>query len=99
MNYPVIDVKATGARIRQLRKDRHLRVEDISAFMGFESDQAVYKWQRGDSLPTLDNMYALSRLFETSIEDILQGSREEREESESSPLPFCCNRLWGMNLP
>ncbi len=91
MNYPVIDVKATGARIRQLRKERNLRVEDISAFMGFESDQAVYKWQRGDSLPTLDNMYALSILFETSMEDILQGSREE---SESSPLPFCCNWLW-----
>lgn len=82
MRYPVLDPKATGARIKELRKLHHLKVEDIARFMGFESDQAVYKWQRGDSLPTIDNLYALSILFETSVDDILRGSREEDE----SPL-------------
>lgn len=82
MEYPVLDAKATGARIKELRKKRHLKVEDVSRFMGFESEQAVYKWQRGDSLPTVDNLYALSRLFETSVDDILRGSKEEGE----SPL-------------
>ena len=53
--------------------------------MGFESDQAVYKWQRGDSLPTVDNLYALSRLFSTSVDDILRGSRE-KDESSSLPV-------------
>lgn len=85
MEYPVIDVKATGARIKELRKAHHLKVEEVARFMGFESDQAVYKWQRGDSLPTVDNLYALSRLFETSVDDILRGSREE---DESPLLPF-----------
>lgn len=83
MEYPVLDAKATGARIRELRKARHLKVEEIARFMGFESEQAVYKWQRGDSLPTVDNLYALSRLFETSVDDILRGSREEDERSSS----------------
>ncbi len=46
MEYPVLDTKATGARIRELRKARHLKVEDVARFMGFESEQAVYKWQR-----------------------------------------------------
>ncbi len=87
MDYPVIDVKATGARIRELRKANHLRVEDIANFMGFESEQAIYKWQRGDSLPTLDNMFALSRLFSTPIDNII-CCIGEKEESESSPLPF-----------
>lgn len=82
MRYPVLDPKATGARIKELRKMHHLTVEEIARFMGFESDQAVYKWQRGDSLPTIDNLYALSRLFETTVDDILRGSREEDE----SPL-------------
>ena len=71
MEYPIIDLKATGERIRTLRKTRHITVAEISEYMGFESEQAVYKWQRGDSLPTVDNLFALSRLFETSIEDIL----------------------------
>ncbi len=84
MNYPVLDPKATGARIRELRKQKHLTVEEISHFMGFESGQAIYKWQRGDSLPTVDNLFALSRLFETSVDEILRG---KEEESESSLLP------------
>lgn len=84
--YPVLNAKATGARIRELRKAKHLKVEDVARFMNFESEQAVYKWQRGDSLPSIDNLYALSALFETSIDDILIGEREE--ESESSSLPF-----------
>lgn len=29
MEYPVLDAKATGARIRELRKERHLKVDDI----------------------------------------------------------------------
>ena len=83
MEYPVLDVKATGARIRELRIARRLKVEEVARFMGFESEQAVYKWQRGDSLPTIDNLYALSRLFETSVDDILRGNREEDERSSS----------------
>ena len=86
MEYPTLDVKATGARIKELRKANHLRVGDIARFMGFESEQAVYKWQRGESLPTVDNLYALSRLFGTSVDDILRGSREK---DESPSLSIC----------
>ena len=87
MEYPVLDTKAIGARIRELRKARHLTVEDVARFMGFESEQAVYKWQRGDSLPTVDNLYALSRLFETSVDSILTGHTEEKDDS---PSLFAC---------
>lgn len=59
--------------------------------MGFETDQAVYKWQRGESLPTVDNLYALSKLFGTTIDDILQGSKEDN----SPPFPFYENKLAG----
>ncbi len=72
MEYPVIDPKKTGERIRQLRKERHLKVDDVAEFMGFETGQAIFKWQRGDSLPSVDNLYALSRLFGTTVDDILR---------------------------
>ena len=48
MEYPVLDTKATGARIRELRKARHLKVEDVARFMGFESEQAAGR-QSSDS--------------------------------------------------
>lgn len=88
MEYPVLDAKATGARIRELRKARHLKVEDVARFMGFESEQAVYKWQRGDSLPTIDNLYALSRLFGTTVDDILRGNMSKEDESPLFSLPI-----------
>mgnify|MGYP002591982151 CR=1 FL=1 len=88
MNYPVLDLKATGERINQLRKDNNLRVIDVAEYMGFESTQAVYKWQRGESLPTVDNLYALSRLLHTSVDDILIGERKRGTMSPLFLFPF-----------
>lgn len=81
--FPILDAAATGARIKMIRKARKLTVAEVARYMGFGSDQAVYKWQRGESLPTLDNIYALSALFETSVDYILCGTREEDEPSSS----------------
>ena len=60
--FPVIDPVATGANIVRLRIQRGLSVRDLQAYFGFEEPQAIYKWQRGQSLPTVDNLYALSAL-------------------------------------
>ena len=75
--HPVIDVYATGKNIERLRKEKGLSVRDIASFMGFLEPQAVYKWQQGKALPSLDNMYALSILFHVSMEEILVN-REDR---------------------
>ncbi len=74
MEYPVLDTKKVGARIKELRKEKKIKVEEIARYMGFESEQSIYKWQRGESLPTVDNLFALSRLFGTTVDDILGGS-------------------------
>ncbi len=78
MRYPNIDLKATGERIKELRIQKNLKVEDIMEFMGFDAPQAIYKWQKGQSLPTVDNLFALSMLLGVSIDDILIP--EERDE-------------------
>lgn len=71
MKYPTIDMRATGNNIRVLRKKKGITAQQIADFMGFAEPVAVYKWQRGDSLPTLDNLLALARLMDCSMEDIL----------------------------
>lgn len=83
MEFAVLNAKKTGERIKELRKENHLTVEEVSSYMGFESVQAVYKWQRGDSLPTVDNLYALSQLFRTPVDEILRGDRGEDLSSPS----------------
>lgn len=71
VRFPVIDMQATGKRIYDIRVERGVSVRQISDFMGFEQCQAVYKWQRGLSLPAVDNLLALSVYFQIPIEDIL----------------------------
>ena len=69
--FPVIDLVATGENITRLRKLRGLTVRDLQEWFGFEEPQAIYKWQKGKSLPTVDNLYALGALLEVSMEEIL----------------------------
>lgn len=69
--FPVIDPVATGKNIIRLRKEQCLTVRDLQAYFGFEEPQAIYKWQQGKSLPSVDNLYALGFLLEVPIETIL----------------------------
>ena len=73
--FPVIDLKATGANIIRLRKECGLTVKDLQEYFGFECPQAIYKWQWGQSLPTIDNLFALSKLLHTTIDEILVESQ------------------------
>ena len=61
----------TGANIRRLRQTKGLSVRDLQQFFGLEEPQAIYKWQRGQSLPTVDNLYALSAPLDVPMNDIL----------------------------
>lgn len=69
--YPVIDLAATGDNIRRLRMARGLTVRDLQSYFGFAEPRAIYKWQKGETLPTVDNLYALGALLEVSLEQIL----------------------------
>ena len=69
--FPRIDMKATGRRIQHLRERQGLSVRQLQEMLGFEQPQAVYKWQRGECLPTVDHLLMLSRIFGMPIQDLL----------------------------
>ena len=71
VSYPVIDVPKTGARIKLLIAQSGLTVKEVKEFFGFEEPTAIYRWQRGLTLPTVDHLLALSRLLGVTMEDIL----------------------------
>ena len=72
MNFiPVIDMTATGQNITQLRKSAGISVREMQDVFGFGTPQAIYKWQKGDSLPTVDNLVMLSGLLDVPIDEIL----------------------------
>ena len=71
MSYPVIDLAATGRNIALLRKQKGLSVRELQSILGFASPQAIYKWQNGDSLPSVDHLVVLSAIFEVPVDEIL----------------------------
>ena len=75
--FPVIDLRATGRAIKDKREAAGLTVQDVQNYFGFEYPQAVYKWQQGKSLPSVDNLLALSRLLRVPMEDLLVYEDQE----------------------
>lgn len=88
--FPVIDPAATGENITRLRKEKGLTVRDMQAYFGFEEPQAIYKWQSGKSLPSVDNLYALGALLEVPMEDILVPTRQLNIVNRGQQDPSCC---------
>ena len=72
--FPTIDLEATGRQIVRLRKEKGLTVRDMQSYFGFDAPQAIYKWQKGLTLPSVDNLYALSVLLEVPMDRILVRS-------------------------
>lgn len=96
--FPVIDPVATGANIVRLREDRGLTVRDLQTYFGFEEPRAIYKWQTGQSLPTVDNLYALGALLDVTMDEILVQTRPKLNilVNEQQAKAACCSpRFWG----
>ncbi len=70
-NMPAIDMAGTGQRISTLRKANGLSVKDLQDIFGFATPQAIYKWQHGAAMPTIDNLVVLSVVFGVKVDDIL----------------------------
>jgi len=52
-------------------KSRGICVQSLTSALGFSAPQAIYKWLRGEGLPSVDNLFALSKLMDVPIDDIL----------------------------
>ena len=68
---PCADMVATGKRIKAMRVAKGMTVKDVQQIFGFGSANTIYKWQNGDSMPTIDNMVVLAKIFGTTIDAII----------------------------
>ena len=78
--FPIIDKRKTGIHLRRLMEERNLTVRDVQQYLELGSVQSVYHWLNGISMPTVDNLYALSELFQLPMDEIVRGNR--RRESD-----------------
>ena len=68
---PTIDMVATGRNIMRLREAAGMTVKDVQDIFGFATPQAIYKWQHGTAMPTIDNLVGLAAIFEVTVDQIL----------------------------
>ena len=74
---PTIDMVKTGQNIQNLRQNAGLTVKDLQDIFGFATPQAIYKWQHGVTMPTLDNLIVLSVVFQVRMDDILVTNHQD----------------------
>ena len=68
---PSSDMAATGTNIVRMRRQTGMSVQDLQRIFGFSTPQAIYKWQRGTAMPTLDNLVVLAAVFGTTLDAII----------------------------
>lgn len=89
---PKINRKETGINLRRIMDRRGLSVKDIQQYLGLDSVQSIYHWLNGLSMPTLDNLYSLSALFQVTLDELVCGNREPVGE-ELLPSEAVCYGL------
>lgn len=66
----MIDFVKVGSRIAKLRKDNKLSQEELADQL-FITRQALSKWENGTSIPSIDSLLEISKIFHTSFEYLL----------------------------
>ena len=68
---PVLDVDATGAKIKSLMKQRGITPRQLQIILNFPYVQTVYNWFSGKNMPTIDNLIVLAQVLGATVDDII----------------------------
>lgn len=79
INKPIIDVAATAANIKACRIRAGYSVREIQNIFNFSSPEAVYAWEKGKYLPTIDNMIVIAAIYGVKIDELIVTSTVEVE--------------------
>ena len=88
--FPVIDMIATGRNISELRKARGLSVAALQEYFGFDAPQAIYKWQKGVCLPSIDNLVILAAALDVTIDELLVYEEDPSDDIINTDFHWEC---------
>lgn len=66
-----LDIIQTGERIHHIMIEKGYSVRQVQEILHLSCPQTIYKWMCESRLPSVDNLYRLSRLFDMHMEDLL----------------------------
>lgn len=79
--YPTIDMVRTGRNLKKICEEKNISILMLQDYLGFACPQSIYRWFYGKALPSVDNLFALSHLFEMPMEKLL--IKEQLVEADS----------------
>ena len=77
---PAINLKRTGENITRMRKEAGISVREMQIMFGFTNPQAIYSWQNGKSLPSVDNFIILAAILGTTIDEIISTEEDDHDD-------------------
>lgn len=83
MNISINMIKS-GKPIKQLISESGYSIHEIMRIVGITAEQTVYKWYRGQSLPSLEALVILCKLFDLHMSEllVLEGDVDFPERKE-----------------
>ena len=73
----------TANRLYELRKKHNLSQEELAEKLGV-SRQAVSKWERSEASPDTDNLIALAKIYDLSLDELIYGEKRAEEPKEEA---------------
>jgi transcriptional regulator with XRE-family HTH domain len=78
--------RAYPNKLKAFRENRGFTVEFVAKLFKLKQKQTIERWEKGESLPTLDNLLKLMALYETNeygLYPILMGEiKREMDEKK-----------------
>ena len=68
---PVLDLEATGAKIKTIMKQREVTPRRLQLIMDFPYVQTIYNWFSAKNMPTIDNLVVLAQVLGVTMDDIV----------------------------
>ncbi|MCD8082040.1 MAG: helix-turn-helix domain-containing protein [Clostridiales bacterium] len=78
--YCALDRRRTGRKLQLYMELSGIGPRDIQRYLSLSCVQTVYRWLSGTNVPTIDNLYAMSRLFHVRMDDLIDGGEGCRPE-------------------
>ena len=69
---PQIDIKKTGEKIRVRLRSARISVRKMQNMLGLSCPQSIYRWMTGQSLPSLEHLFRMSRILGCTMEDLIE---------------------------
>ena len=67
----VLDLVATGAKIKTVMKDKGITARELQIIMDFPYVQTIYNWFTGKNMPTIDNLVVLAKILSVPMDELV----------------------------